>query len=473
MKTSSLQTRILIGVLAICLGSVVYAGVKADRMARIGAGYKAKIACSEIFLASRPADIVLANEFAGIDPLMAQIPVRVDEKAQIVSAAGPFGLGRATAIYREWYGCTLANGGRVAQLPEIDMAASDNTGAAVAEPNGTDSVGEQAGRIDNTLPSAPIAAVQQALDEAFAANQPGHRGVLVIVDGAVVAEKYADGFDAETPFLSWSMGKSVMATLIGAAVHDGFIDIDDAAPVAEWDDAERSAITWRHLLQMQSGLAFEEDYDTARSDVNRMLFEAADAGSVGAKQPLAHEPGTFWYYSSGTTNLLSRTLRAILNDAAVDYHSYGRRRIFAPIGADSVVMEPDASGTFIASSFVYATARDWARLGLLYLNGGSWNGVQILPENWSAIVAEPAGASDRQYGAQFWLNLDGENGRARFFPGLPEEAYFFSGHEGQYVIVVPDLNAVIVRVGMTRGGGAMKASAPLFAAIDRAIRDNQ
>jgi CubicO group peptidase (beta-lactamase class C family) len=314
--------------------------------------------------------------------------------------------------------------------------------------------------------------VEAALDAAFADETATTRAILVVKDGAVVAERYAEGFSAATPFLSWSMAKSVTAGMVGAAVLKGEIDIDEpaGAPERYSPGDPRFAIVWRDLLQMQSGLAFNEDYGDPNSDVSKMLFRARDAGSVAAKKKLIHEPGTFWDYSSGTTNLIQRSLRDALEADGIDYHSYAREALFEPIGAASFVLEPDASGTFIGSSFMYATARDWAKLGLLYLNDGVHDGVRLLPERWSRTVATPAAASDGFYGAQFWLNRPGTDGRPKYMPGVPDDAYLMAGHEGQYVLIIPDKRLIIVRTGMTRGTPAMPVVAPTFAAIYAAVR---
>lgn len=458
MTKVNIPQLVLLSAGAAAATAVVFFGVKADRLARIGAGYKAKIACSEIFLARRDSQTVLKSEFVGMDQVMEQIAVHVDAEMKTVSAAGPFGFGRAQAVYRNGHGCTLANAGRIFPLP------------TAAPFNGRTPWPEAPPVSGSALHQVDYAALDFALTTAFETNDANNRAVIVIVDGKIVDERYADGFTKETPFLSWSAAKSVTATLVGAAVLRGHLNIDDPAPVPEWQtDANLSRITWNDLLQMQSGLAFEEAYDNPRSDVNRMLFEAADAGAVAAKKNADHQSGDFWYYSSGTTNLISRTLRQVLTEAGIDFNQFAHDAVFGPIGAERIVMEPDASGTFIGSSFVYATARDWARLGQLYLRDGQWDGARLLPEGWADYVAAPASASDDQYGAHFWLNHDGADGRARFIPGVPEGVYFMAGHEGQYVFIVPSKQAIIVRTGMTRGSRALPVVAPLIKEIYDAI----
>lgn len=433
-----------------------FAYVKADNYAGVGAGYMAKIACSEIFLADRDALAVLDGEFDGISPVFERIALTIDSDRKSV-ASSLYGLGAAKAVYRDGYGCTLKRGA-LAGLPPLAPVADKPLPEAFA---GT-------ARMRNDI---DYAAIEAALDAAFADERAATRAILVVKDGAAVAERYAPGFSRETPFLSWSMAKSMTATMAGAAVHQGFLDLDAAPPVREWEgDAGRAAITWNNLLQMQSGLAFSEIYDDPGADAPQMLFRARDTGAAAARKPLIHPPGAHWSYSSGTTNLLQRALRETLEANDMGYHAFARDHIFAPLGMASAVLEPDASGTFIGSSFMYATARDWAKLGLLYLNDGAANGDRLLPEGWSLYASAPAAASDGFYGAQFWLNRPGADGRPNYVPGVPDDAYMMAGHEGQYVLIAPDKRLVIVRTGMTRGVEPMPLVAPTFAAIYAAVQ---
>lgn len=429
----------------------------ADPLAGVAAGYMTKIACSEIFLAERDALAVLEGEFNDISPVFDRVRLAIDSDEKSVSGSIA-GLGAAKAIYRPSYGCTLARDGAPAPLPELAPVADKKLPEAFAgAPSAQDDVDYDA--------------LDAALDAAFASEDAATRAIVVVRDGAVIAERYADGFAARTPFLSWSMAKSVTATMAGAAMMRGFIDLEAPAPVREWKAGDpRAAINWNDLLQMQSGLAFSEIYEDPASDATQMLFRARDAGGVAARKKLIHPPGAHWDYSSGTTNLIQRTLRETLEGNDAGYHSFARDALFAPLGAASFTLEPDASGTFVGSSFVYATARDWAKLGLLYLNDGVHEGVRLLPEGWSRYVAEPASASNGEYGAQFWLNRPGADGRQKYLPGVPDDAYLMSGHEGQYVLIVPDKRLVIVRTGMTRRTEPMPLAAPIFAAIYAAVR---
>lgn len=443
---------------ALVVAAVGVALVKLNAMASVASGYFAKVACSEIFLAGRTAPDVVSGDFRDINPVFSKLSIDIDDGARQVRAS-LFGLGRASAQHREGYGCTLRRGGPPAALATIAPVTDKPLPEALA--------GTPAMRDD-----IDYAAIDAALAAAFNDEIAATRAILVVKDGAVIAERYAPGFTAATPFLSWSMAKSVTASMVGAAVLKGAIAIDQPAPAIEWRTPAdpRFAITWNDLLQMQSGLAFSEVYEDPNSDVSRMLFRARDAGGAAAKEKLIHEPGAFWDYSSGTTNLIQRTLRQALEADGAFYHSFARDTLFAPLGAASFRLEPDSSGTFIGSSFIYATARDWAKLGLLYLNDGVVDGERLLPEGWSRYVATPAAASDSAYGAHFWLNRPGAEGRAKYFPGVPDDAYMMAGHEGQYVLIVPGDNLVIVRTGLTRAAEAAPRVAPTFAAIVAAVR---
>ncbi|MEM9706504.1 MAG: serine hydrolase [Pseudomonadota bacterium] len=433
-------------------------------VARVGAGYKAKTLCSEIFVAGRNEADVLASDFGSINPALKYVRHSVDEEDAVVSAS-LIGLGASRAIYRGDIGCTLlANNDPVSRgvrLQSIEARPLPEGVQATSRPIDMD-------------------AINAALTDAFADEDAAYRAVVVLVDGAVVAERYAPGFDASTPVLSWSMAKSVTSTLVGAAIDRGYIDADAPALAPEWaqaDDDARAQITWNDLLRMQSGLSFEEDYADPRSDVLRMLYRARDMGGLAAANELAHEPGSYWAYSSGTSNIVARALDAVLQTRGTSIQEFSRNAIFSRIGASSFVLETDTAGNFVGSSFVYATPRDWARLGQLYLDGGSYRGDRVLSADWVDFVQAPASNSGGQYGGHFWLNNafktnDNDYGvpaGESIFPGLPESAYSMAGHDGQYVVISPDKRLVIMRAGATRKLQPFRAVRPLFAAIYAAV----
>jgi CubicO group peptidase (beta-lactamase class C family) len=268
--------------------------------------------------------------------------------------------------------------------------------------------------------------------------------------GQIVAERYAVPFDRDTPLIGWSMTKSITNNLLGLLAKDGRFELDDPAPVPEWQtsDDSRKAITMRQLLQMSSGLDFAEVYNPGSVTTN-MLFTEPSAGEYAAAAPLGYQPGSRWYYSSGTTNILARIVRDMVGGTAAAVHDFTRRRLYQPLGITTMVLEPDASGAPVGSSFSYATARDWARLGQFWLQDGVWQGQRLLPEGWMEWSTEAAPAAPKgEYGAQFWLNR-GAPGKDRPSPNLPETMFMANGFNGQSVVVFPDQDLVVVRLGFT------------------------
>jgi CubicO group peptidase (beta-lactamase class C family) len=235
---------------------------------------------------------------------------------------------------------------------------------------------------------------------------------------------------------------------LGLAIADHVINPDVRAAVPEWQHPNdpRRAITIRHLVQMTDGLAFKEDYGDPSTEVMQMLFGAGrgDVGRSAAEAKLAAEPGKRWYYSSGSANILSRILRDRLGGRKA-YRTFLHDRLFAPLGITSAVPEFDASGTWIGSSYVHATARDFARFGLLYLRGGVWEGRQFLPADWVNAARTPTAASNGYYGSLFWLNAaDRATGKPAVTPLLPLDTFFARGFGGQLITIVPSRDVVIV-----------------------------
>jgi CubicO group peptidase (beta-lactamase class C family) len=268
---------------------------------------------------------------------------------------------------------------------------------------------------------------------------------LVLHGGEVVHEEYAPSAGPDTTLISWSTAKSVTHALVGIAVRDGLLDVDAPAPVAEWTGDERAAITLRQLLHMCSGLRFVEDYvDDSISHCIEMLFGAgqSDVAGYAAALPLDHRPGSVFNYSSGTTNIVSRIVGQAVGGGEAGMRTFMQDELFDPLGMTSADPRFDAAGTFIGSSFLYCTARDFARFGQLYLAGGVWDGRRLLPEGWVEFARARAPVpvdEEFGYGAHWWL-WDGHG-----FPGT----FAAHGYEGQYIIVRPDRELVVVRLGKT------------------------
>ncbi|WP_298917225.1 serine hydrolase [uncultured Algimonas sp.] len=423
---------LLIVSLGLLIASVFLAVLIADPYARSATHYKAKSVCSEVFVAGRDPDDVLARDFDRIHPAVSRTSVELDEAAGIVRGSLLGVLGRAEAVHRPGYGCALAIDGRP--------------------------VGDVRDRPEVTPSSWPVAIDPdiQALAERFRTSANADvtadiRAVLVVQYGRIIAEDYADGFGPDMPMQSWSMAKSVTQALTAIALDRGLLSLSDSDLMPGWTgDDPRADITVADLLHMADGLDFGEDYGDPASDVTRMLFGSRHMGLSAAQSPSAHAPGTHWAYSSGTTNILSAVLRRAVEASGEDYHDWPYEVLFGPLGMTTPVFETDAGGTFIGSSYLYASPRDWARLGQLYLNDGTWNGRRILPESAVDFAVTPLLPDEAPfYGAHWWLNAALPDGRPRL-PGLPDDAYFMGGHDVQRVIVIPSKNAVIVRLGMTR-----------------------
>jgi CubicO group peptidase (beta-lactamase class C family) len=311
--------------------------------------------------------------------------------------------------------------------------------------------------VADTIPAGlDTAALRSAINDVFIERDTAHlirtRAVVVVYKGQLAGERYAPGFGRDTRLLGWSMAKSITGALTGILVGDGKLRVEAPAPVPEWNDPNdpRHAITLADLLQQCSGLKFEENY-TKSSDATKMLFERADMGGYTASHPLKDTPGRVWYYSSGNSNILSRIIRQTVGEES--YHAFPYERLFYKVGMYHAVLEPDASGTFVGSSYMYATARDWARFGLLYLGDGVYNGERLLPEGWVKSTTTPAPAARRgQYGYQFWLNAGAKgNAEDRLYPHAPVDLFCADGFEGQNVFIIPSRQLVVVRLGLTKG----------------------
>ena len=268
---------------------------------------------------------------------------------------------------------------------------------------------------------------------------------LVLKGGRVVHETYGPDTGPGTTLISWSTAKSVTQALVGIAVRQGRLELDAPAPVPEWAGDARRDITLRQLLHMSSGLRFVEDYvDDSISHCLEMLFGTgqADVAAYAASQPLEHDPGCVFNYSSGTTNIVSRIVGQAVGGGEPGMRAFMQDELFGPLGMTSADPRFDAAGTFVGSSFLYCTAGDFARFGQLYLAGGVWDGRRILPEGWVELAASPAPVPVTEefgYGAHWWL-WDGHG-----FPGT----FAAHGYEGQYIIVRPDRDLVVVRLGRT------------------------
>jgi CubicO group peptidase (beta-lactamase class C family) len=454
--------------LALFVAGVVVAIPHIYRTALLGAGYMAQTLCNGLFISGRDPQSLHEDLRGKGYELLVLFQHEIDRKTKRVSASA-FGIGPQTAIFREGLGCTLLDG-RSEDALKAESARLFSSPVAVNR----DALWPEGERVETeALPEGvDRAALERAIADIFAEPDPAHprhtRALVVVHGGRIIAERYAPGFDAAMPLIGWSISKTLVNALIGLRVGDGKLALTNTRLMPEWRDQgdPRAAITLDELMRMTSGLAFDESYGDTESDVAQMLFVKGDKAGFAASKPLAFPPGTHWAYSSGTTTILAGVLRQTFSDER-DYLRYPRTRLFDPIGMRSAVLEPDASGIFAASSFLYATARDFARLGLLFLHDGVWGGTRILPGGWVAYSLAPTKLSpDSEYGSHVWLKLPGSRGGGE--PPMPDDAYYMLGHDEQVVAVIPSRDVVIVRLGLTREGGdwdSARELAPVVAAF--------
>jgi CubicO group peptidase (beta-lactamase class C family) len=421
------------------------------RTAVLGSGVMAQLLCSSTFVSGRDPEAVVTEDLSGpgYEPMsFFQWQVERQNKRVIASL---FGLGERSAVFREGLGCTLS-----IDRTEAELSAQARGVASKPSCSSPDVLWPDGEGVDpNAIPQGVNATMLEAgVQAAFAEPDRDHprrtRALVVVHAGRIVAERYAPGFDAAMPLIGWSMTKMVINALAGILVQDGKIRLSDMALLPEWrhDGDLRREITLDQLLRMTSGLSFNEDYADQSSDILQMLFVQGDQARFAASKPLVSSPGTQWSYSGGTSNIIALVMRQQFDEER-DYLRFPHERLFGPLGMRSAVLEPDSAGTFIGASFMYASARDWARLGLLFLRDGVWHGRRLLPEGWFAYTLTPTQRSpDAEYGAHVWLKLPDSPQLGE--PPMPEDAYYMLGYDQQIIAVVPSRDLVIVRLGLTR-----------------------
>ena len=442
-------------VVATLAGLVGWLALFPPELLKVGDGYAAKIVCSNVFLAGRdPQEVLEEDVQAPGHPLLKLVRVSVDREEQSVTARLLGFAAPGRAVYRPGRGCANVSGGSAEAI--AGMRGTESATAPLAPDPSLDWPDGDKPDIDPAI---------QKLVEDPALAGPGMRAIVVVRDGRLVAETYAAGFDRNTPLLGWSMTKSVTAAIIGRRIAEGRMDLAQTDLVTEWNGDDRARIKLTDLLAMQSGLDFNEDYGDV-TDVTRMLYLESDMAGFVASKPLEAAPGTNFAYSSGTSNLLSRLWMQTFDDPA-EALSYPREALFAPLGMTSAVMETDASGTFVGSSYMYASAQDWARFAEFLLQDGSWKGRRLLPEGYVSFMRTPTAASGGDYGAgQVWLQ---ENGTRAGTANFPPDTFWMLGHDGQAIMIVPSLRLAVVRLGLTPsrlGYDVQKLNSSIIDALD-------
>jgi len=436
--------RKLIFTLGLVLAAMlVFGGSYLSSVLSAGSGFSAKNICSGYFLSGMPGQQIIDEILAPTAPVLSNISYEIDKRNRWVDTRF-FGLSQRRAVFTEGTGCTLLRAGREQLQRKLEVAGFSQPDAALPWPQGS-------------APAPVSSKLEPVLEQAFAEPDPLNlrhtKAVVVIHKGRMVAEKYAPEVDGNTPLPGWSIAKSVTNLLIGRLMNDGKLSLTQTAPVAAWYEEisdPRGHITIDQLLRMSSGLEFDETYGL-QSDVAHMLSVEADAAGFAASKPLVAEPDTLWAYSSGTSNILSGVIRLTVGGYMQDYYDFIQTQLLLPLGIRTASLETDDNGTFVGSSFMYASARDWARLGQFCLQDGWWQGERLLPEGWITYSTTPTPTNPRNnYGAHFWLNADPEGGKQqRTWPGLPADAYSMNGFQGQRIIIIPSKDMVVVRLGFS------------------------
>ena len=407
---------------AVLLVAILGGGIYLDSLMPVITGYAAKNLASAVFVSGRNAEEVEALDLNF--SLIRFASNKVDYENKTVTSR--FLWCTSTAVYRKGYGVTLLCGDDANKLREQVFPLLPDTTIVKPLPQGDSAV------------SARLAPIAKAFVDDHAYH--GHPFAFVVLHkGGIVAEHYDQGIGPDTKLLSWSMAKSFVNTLVGMMVKDSLIDIHAPLPIPEWQDDDRKTITLHDLMQMQSGLEWNEDYG-ARSDVNVMLHCEEDMGLYALQKPLEYKPGTHWYYSSGSTNIVVRYLRSLFSSDEA-FLSYMRERLFAPLGIRNAIFEQDMSGTPVGSSYLYITAKNFARFGQMYLDDGCVDDERILPEGWVDYTCTSASNSENRYGAFFWLNRGGK------YPDVPKDMYWCDGHDGQCIFIIPSCQLVVVILG--------------------------
>jgi len=417
-------------------------------------GVQAVLSCNGLFTSNRTIEQVFDQELAYLKNPVGTAKsgnYRVDFDTRSVSVGGEQDGTQITAVFREGIGCVVMAPNQtlkdIALLPKVTLSKPKQAPAETDWPQG-DRLREQA--LD---PSIDAQALNAASEWAFKRNTPEQDtlSLLVVHKGKLVHERYASGITQQTKTRTWSTAKSIAASFIGMLVEEGKLELDEPLDI-EWlpklaanQQDPRDKITLRHLLHMSSGLYPVDSFGMEYATGSGLSYWAGASSSVGARRRgLVREPGEFWDYENYDTLLAVHAMRKVLGE---DYHQFGYRELLHKIGMHNTLMSMDRFGDFILSSQVYTNARDLARFGLLYQQGGKWNGEQLVSKDWIEFSITPAPASDvrnHDYGAQWWLVPSNRK-------DVPEDAYSTAGNRGQYVIVVPSHDLVIVRRGLDYG----------------------
>lgn len=402
---------------------------------QVATSLSAKLGCSAYFISgfSKPQ---IVSDLSSYSPATQLVDLTFDDNAKTVNAQ-LFGLAEVTAEFQSRLGC------RMRVEPQTPLPAITVPEVIVNE--------TEEWPMGNKVESTIDPKLQQITDRLLRADNNlglNTRALLVVKVGKLVAESYSDGITTNTPLLGWSMAKSVTAMMVGTMEQTGLLKREQQGLFQSWQGDQRSNISLASLLNMTSGLAFDETYAPG-SDATHMLFTADNASDVALQSKQLQAPDQYFSYSSGTTNIINRLIHHTLGNSSDADQLFLSQKLWKPAKINTAHFETDASGILIGSSYLYASARDWARLGLIWQQDGWINGTQVLPRGWVKAATTPnKSQNEKAYGYQIWLNQGDETLR---WPNLPKDAYAMRGNRQQSVMIVPSAQVVLVRLGWTQG----------------------
>jgi CubicO group peptidase (beta-lactamase class C family) len=465
-----MQRRIPFVLAFVALGSILSGcgNLAPSRAAETATGLVSHQLCSAVFVSGLDPEAFYREALEPmVSPAGFMFSHTVDrERAEVTASLA--GLAQSRAVYRAPVGCVLVHG----SLPSPAEIGAGNAAASLLPPIAKHEVVQPA---DPALTTA----LDRAFEEPERAPHRWTKAVVVVHDGQVLAERYAPGYGVDTPVAGWSATKSVNNALIGILVQQGRVKLDGPAPVSAWAGSTdpRHAITVDNLLRMTSGLDIGQSLTSsalsALDPSAQMLFVEPDMAAFAERAPLNAVPGEKWNYTDANALLVSRIVRDQSGGNAASVHAFMHRELFDKLGMEHVTMELDGAGTPIGSSHMLASARDWARLGMLYLNDGIVGGVRVLPQGWVDYSAKETSGTEFGYGAGFWTNRgEGAWAQRRVRNGMPADSFMAMGNFGQYVVIIPSHHLVIARFGNSHTPmGDIQTVIRLVADIVAAVKD--
>lgn len=414
------------------------------RIAKIGAGYKAKVLCSGIFISGRTPGDIIENDLN--IPILDYFDYEIDYIEKSVTVSILWDLLSRKASFLSDRGAVLDYESELHQFIQEYIPARN-----------TEISGDANLETSELFASINYELINKIINDQFTEkdtlNKLRTQAVLILYKGKIVAEKYDKKINSSTRLCGWSMTKTFGNALTGVLIQKGFANVDDPVNLSYWKkDQKKNRITLDNILRMSPGLEFDESYKKYDSDVMRMLYLVDNAAKYAAEKNLIHHPGTVWNYSSGTSILLAKFIQERLQEKNIKPLKFAYEELMFKIGMYSSILETDAAGTMVISTGLFATAREWARLGKLYLQNGNWNGEQLFPEWWLNYSAKPTETSRyKKHGAHLWIKPDSAKKpeQLNVIKQLPDDIMNAAGHYGQFLFIIPSKDLVVIRLAQT------------------------